>query len=347
MSQKRKTDGSSHSNHMPSGRRKLTMDRIMRPFVASSWMRKGNREILIAALLFSAILTFMSNQSFRNLSNDVICQSNPTMLFGIFTMDSEWETRRRQVVREIFQSIEDPRICGFNQFLSGDNPCCIISYTFVMGGGDENAPTEYPNDSTPLLLDQNDIPMYSHLAQETDIIFLNIRENMNDGKSFSWLTYITSIEKEYSNNSAKIRRSIDYVAKVDTDAVVNLPVVLDLLQDSLLPGSDDPNIFGGFMREVPYKGNSVNAVGGPFYFFSIDLACYIVQTLSIEDRAEIMKPYLEEDSRAFHNEDVAVSIIAHSNPKPISLKNVALIWDHAKEEDLFRLLWSQFQNKIG
>lgn len=298
--------------------------------------------LITAFVLINAAFNYKYQPFNRTLTENEICENNSTMVLGIFTWDSGWEKRRRQVMRETYQSSKDPRICTFDEFLSGDNPCCILSYAFVMGGGDEDAPTDHPNDSTPVSLDRNEVPKYAHLAEETDIIFLNIRENMNDGKSFTWPSYITSLEEKYSNETSKTRRPIDYVAKVDTDAVLNIPAVLDLLKYSLPPSSENPNIFGGYMRTVPYQEGTIPAVAGPFYFFSTDLASYFTQGLKREGRDEILKPYQEDHSHnsIFHNEDVAVSIIAHSNPEPITVRHLEGYFFHAKDEELFKRIWS-------
>ena len=48
---------------------------------------------------------------------------------------------------------------------------------------------------------------------EPDMTLLNIRENMNEGKSQTWMKYAATIAEEYD---------LDYVAKCDADSLFHL-----------------------------------------------------------------------------------------------------------------------------
>merc|ERR1712125_176917 len=77
---------------------------------------------------------------------------NTVFLHGIFTMRSEKEERRRQLIRDTY--LQDPRLCPLKDLTdpSASTPSsCFVYYTFVVGGGDKSTPTQHQDDS-PLTL---------------------------------------------------------------------------------------------------------------------------------------------------------------------------------------------------
>ena len=82
-------------------------------------------------------------------------------------------------------------------------------YTFVVGAN-SNGPTnlvDYNNSSHPLILDVSEIPSqyaFSNTSDasdndvtEKDITFLNIKENMEEGKTPTWFLVANTLVKEY------------------------------------------------------------------------------------------------------------------------------------------------------
>jgi hypothetical protein len=140
------------------------------------------------------------------------CQYGPRILLGIFTTKNDAkEIKRRTAIRETYlrsyldsdkrtanDTIGSHRICSLANLLSSNHPEhsqllreCQIAYTFV-AGGNPDGPTERVefNISEPMIL-----PTTSH--DEKDLVLLNIRENMKQGKSQSFFKYATSIVDEH------------------------------------------------------------------------------------------------------------------------------------------------------
>ena len=67
-----------------------------------------------------------------------------------------------------------------------------------------------------------------------DIIYLNIKENMNDGKSQTWLKYVTLLKEEYNYSSSRLLLdSFDLISKTDSDTVVLPNKLLHYLDENL------------------------------------------------------------------------------------------------------------------
>ena len=171
----------------------------------------------------------------------------PRILLGIFTMDSPTETRRRNIIRETYlQYYHDHdknhrtphRICSLSEYRSDLDPkqqrngvnitnnylindenngnrsssslYCQMVYAFVMGSN-PNGPKELVEDiNSHLPLTIPNPPQ--HLSTESDIVHLNIQENMKEGKSQTWL--------KYGLFMANTTVPIDYIGKVDSDTLL-------------------------------------------------------------------------------------------------------------------------------
>ena len=136
---------------------------------------------------------------------------------------------------------------------------CEYIYTFVIGANnDPNAPKElvtntstfpilnttYQPKSKDLLMVNNnnnndggdDDSTYAGAAAD-DVTFLNIQENMKEGKSQSWFYYESLIAYRYD---------IDYIGKTDTDTLPYLDQFFNhFAPTTLLPAPYDHNIFIG------------------------------------------------------------------------------------------------------
>jgi hypothetical protein len=229
----------------------------------------------------------------------------PRILLGIFTTNSPKETNRRKLIRKSYLShyqilaeanlSSEPteRICSLTDLLDGSttrgSPTsmdeCRIVYTFVMGASNSTtAPTdlteERQQDNYPYVLDRSGSSDY-----ERDVLYLNIQENMNAGKTATWFKYASSVLPVPAADLG-----IDLVFKVDSDAVVVPRALLQNLNSELennyIIQRPARNVYGG-ITQVRRKGNEVPYMQGGLYFLSSDVAQRI--TSSECPRADIIK----------------------------------------------------------
>jgi hypothetical protein len=261
----------------------------------------------------------------------------PRLLLGIFSMDSPMERERRALIRETYLTYfqnrsatttttrpTPNRICSLQQLFledsllplpphadGGDSSCQMV-YTFVLGGN-PNGPTELvePNASYPLTIDEPSISInninknnshhHPHADDESDIVFLNIRENMKEGKSQTWFKYaISSTVNPYN---------FDYIAKTDTDTVIFPELFLDKVVNKL------PRLFPHNVRV--YGGDAVIKdsveellvgpayMAGRLYWMSPDLARYITSDDCPRNKLTLF------------SEDKSIGNFVHSHPLPI------------------------------
>jgi hypothetical protein len=276
-----------------------------------------------------------------------------TFLLGIFCQRND--TKHRQLSRStmlgksVLPHAVYSRICTLQDFLnktyssnaSGHhyNNFCQIIYTFVVGGGGGNGGTnvsflEYPAD----IMDRPDFQLLVSndplLQDESDVLMLNIQENMNHGKTPSWFYYASTI----------VEKGIDYVAKLDLDTLVSIPQLLSFIQEELRPrptATDiqaPPRVYGGILMDFeacggkywptrcfPAKGKIY--MSGQFYFLSYDLVDYTARWRTNHSFKE----------RKF--EDLSFAMRIWSNPHPLHIIafNPHIIWTHgSKNETLWR-----------
>ena len=206
-----------------------------------------------------------------------------TFLWGIPTIDTDEERKRRQALRETYlsfykQNLDNPtRICPLAHILQGKATLehCQIAYTFFMAAN-PGGPTEllFPNDSFPIL---SRPPSNFPAKEEDDMVFLNIRENMNDGKMPTWFKYASMLVEDD-------KYPFDYVAKIDSDTLVFIPAFLEFAEQHM---AHTPKlVHAGFPffdyncnpREVPHDHPCPMKLAGGLYmsgeasFLSSDLA---------------------------------------------------------------------------
>jgi hypothetical protein len=201
--------------------------------------------------------------------------SSARLLVGIFSTQSDKEAQERQ--RESFKNA-----CSLRYYLANRDVelgvsaasgkfklRCPIVYTFVLGayarGDAENATLSR-----------------SRLAHEDDVIYLDIFENMNEGKTNAWFKYANELVRRYE---------IDYVAKMDLDTFMNVNLLSDFVRANLPlapeTGRDNRRRYGGVLREFNTCGRFKHCallsgrvyMSGQFYFVSSDL----IEFLSSED----------------------------------------------------------------
>jgi hypothetical protein len=245
------------------------------------------------------------------------------MLLGIFSTNSEKDFERRKAIRETYLSYykRGPllngndkntssvgRICALSALQAGEleKPGeCQLVYTFVVGAKDsvdETAPTELLDDKTyPLTVDR---PSH-HPSSETDVVYLNIRENMEDGKTTTWFKYASS----------KIADDvqIDLISKVDTDTLIYPDKLLAEVEQKLGNSNNLPRpvrVYGGRWQ---FKTTRPRYCQGGFYFMSRDVARYITS-----DKCNRQK-YIDEGVAIYHHraEDAEVGRFVDSYPERV------------------------------
>lgn len=203
--------------------------------------------------------------------NTAVEEKHPTtFLLGIFTIQEDNE--RRDLIRSTMLGPDLPeatrsKMCSLQEYLAFEETrCkCQIIYTFVIGGN-SSAKMAYPANATQLVIHNN-----TFAEAEPDVTLLNIRENMNAGKTPSWFHYASTLS------------GIDYVGKSDSDTLMSMPQLLDFVNQDLPPSRPDPRVYGGLLTDFFGCGEkpwceaiqSKAYMSGQFYFVSHDIAEYI------------------------------------------------------------------------
>ena len=194
--------------------------------------------------------------------------------------------------RRIFQLWNDSRLC----FLP-PTPNCQIVYTFVLGGhnGSSTAPPYHLgstlDDQRPLTLDSiPTMPRFKDVVQP-DVTILNIRENMNDGKTPTFFHWATRVARQYQ---------LDYIMKCDSDAFLRWKALLRFVHRELpWPHSGNDNsdtarvpwtVLGNFRHKAYWTSRTDETIwqqewyqgmhlylAGQLYMMSVDVAEHMVQ----------------------------------------------------------------------
>lgn len=231
----------------------------------------------------------------------------PRFLWGIFTMlDSSSEEKRREAVRDTYLSYYKTIrsnatrgfICSLDELMNPeiDTEDCYMIYAFVVGAS--------PNRTTHLMDDDATVPMVvdnrDHRLGADGMVYLNIKENMNEGKSESWLKYAASLHERQQID-------IDYIVKTDTDTLVFPDRFFRWVEEeSVFPSPNNTMVYGGY----PYRGKKCgncdhllvgsSFMGGELYFMSPDLA------------QAITSPTFDRKSVWVEGEDMAVGNYVYS-----------------------------------
>lgn len=266
-------------------------------------------------------------------------------LFGIFTWDSPIELSRRQVIRETYLSYYKHlnrmgtlnKICSLhelqsNQSLMEDPTTCQIVYTFVLGGNPSGASELYWNGNVasssemvvlrpPPLSNASDYQKYY-----TDMTFLNIKENMLDGKTTTWYTYAASLMQEnpYLN--------LHFVGKLDSDTLF-FPSRFIRWTQNLRHILNQTRVYGGCpieREECIEWGDYCNTTNmkaprfmtGAIQILSIEAARYIsLGDIPITNRTALVLPKHEDITLAnlvyhtFNESGVPVAVASMGHPR--------------------------------
>jgi hypothetical protein len=201
------------------------------------------------------------------------------MLLGIMSvLDDHKEIERRRTIRETYLTYykktrttdERFRICALHELLDTTHPDhkrllleCQLAYVFVIGGN-STGPTERVDFSAA---DPMTLPPP---ASEPDAVMLNIKENMNQGKTQTYFKYATTVCDD--------QFYFDYIAKTDTDSLHFVNKFLDSELSRFPPFPDNGRAYGGF--DCILKGSLEETEGvlyfaGSFFFLSPDMARFI------------------------------------------------------------------------
>jgi hypothetical protein len=149
----------------------------------------------------------------------------------------------------------NPIVCSLGRYeqdiLQGTECRCQLIYTFVMGVNTLDGPTELLDDRIPILLDKGD---------DSDVV-LNIKENMNLGKSQTWFYFASTITSDP-------KLDFDYVGKMDTDTMPYLDKYFEFADNHLPPSPYNLRMMVGiFSNKAWWKNN--NIIKESFFFLSI------------------------------------------------------------------------------
>jgi hypothetical protein len=304
---------------------------ILPSLVVDSWWSRGDAAPLLPFKEFLATgdarklsTTMKKEQILENEKALTVDNKKSTMLLGIFSCTKlQKYAERRDTVRKAYLSIDDPRLCTLDEYKRqvDENPnqvVCQIPYTFIIGAGDGDRPTDHGDDQ-PLTVETA-----LDGTVEEDCTYLNIRENMEDGKSPTYFKFGADLSKDYN---------IDYVAKIDDDTVLSPELLFSELLDSELPPAPyNRRIYGGQTWYSTSK--KLCYAAGQFYFMSSDLANYVGNVLSAEDRLSLMHKR--------HTEDADMGAFVFSHPRPVKFVNAGMnrIWIHpCKTPEKFMNAW--------
>ncbi|GFH43988.1 hypothetical protein CTEN210_00462 [Chaetoceros tenuissimus] len=236
------------------------------------------------------------------------------VLMGVFTINGYFEKRQRSKVRTLFQvhpdicTIEEAKAMAKAEHPTNDKyrkrEACKLIYTFVFGGRfqDQNATTKIFNSTLVptdkiLMSTKETLSKAEYTRDESpdDLTFLNIRENMEDGKSLTWFNYAV-------NYATKDIGEVDWVGKMDSDTMVYLDQFFEFYEKNLFPYPYNRNtICGKFLNKNSWNQSMTNFLekeedwfhinmndnhlytAGELYLLSNDLAKSTIATLNADE----------------------------------------------------------------
>lgn len=297
----------------------------------------------------------------QRIEQESIAQANnedgkPKVLWGIFSMNRPSEILRRQCIRKTYLSFYKTlpgstpshdyyhRICSLTEYKlwhkNNDKKYleCKMIYAFVMGSNEEpKAPTDLCeavqiDPSYPLTVITNSVeeaPTNSQkaaalIANETDVVHLNIKENMNQGKSISWFRYGVSLLDIGASPGSEGALYFDYIAKVDGDKlifpdkffhemqVLNLPVPPSDKSELVFGGY--PEIYGPGAIQTKWLDGAPFYMSGEMYFLSRELARYVISNGLNRTHFDSYRP---NNKRGHEDLSMGKFVFSHPNQKKI------------------------------
>jgi hypothetical protein len=238
-------------------------------------------------------------------------------LIGIFTVMED--VHRRRLIRESMLGKELPsyarsKLCSLQQYQIKPDAACQVIYTFVVGGN-PNAAEEWAGEGD-MIMDAAKM-----LKHETDILYLNVRENMNGGKTPTWFDY------------ASKQTQFDYIAKADSDALISIPSLLSYIDRDLPPGNQQSKIYGGHLNEYDECGGAGPLcdklrgkvyMSGQFYWLSAELARYVSKPSTKAQQ------FIQTNNEDF---DIGFKVLSYPEPVQLMTCNGAQFWIHPLKTD--------------
>lgn len=306
--------------------------------------------------------TGSSNQQ-RQQQQQQIIQQQPhhhrrlRVLMGIFTYDRGTQMPYRRQFRKIFELFpqrNDTRVCSLYDFEHAASDElryeCQFIYTFVVGGlKKDSARTELVDDSDSILIPEENyrFQQSKDLRESNDVTYLNIRENMNEGKSQTWFKFATTIMEKYD---------LDYTGKIDSDSLPYLDKFFNWAYTYLPPPPYNRGIIAGapidkmwWSRNKAQINEDVNedffraSYGKVMHLYAAG-QCYI---MSRDLAHTVVLEAPKSNSYREGHEDHDISAMAFHSPKPISFHFLSLqqqFWRHPvkrykKKVRLWRTRW--------
>ena len=293
------------------------------------------------------------------------------ILIGIFTTDYKNDEEYRSRHRKLFTLWNDPRVCSLGDFEKWQKAAvptsCEVMYTFVVGANPAAA-TEW------IELDENDIGQRSDnpilvdsrvdsnftapdLVKKGDVTRLNIRENMNQGKSPTFFKYANQLMEMYSGD-------INYAMKLDADSILHLHEFFRFAYLHLPPPPYNDNMYVGSLRDKAYWPQKLNVtehalankegyfgtefegvhlyLAGQCYILSQNL-CKVVQQESRLLQQARNNPYKSNTTYMEGHEDHDIAAMVFHSPEPVHLTTIRRkqrFWEHpVKGEPRWRRIW--------
>jgi len=271
------------------GREAILENKIRRK---NGWKLCGNHTILMIFLMSFVFMLYqrsLKEDAFQKLiipeNEEPSTSTGAKVLIGIFTTHRRYaEYAGRKEIRELFRS--HPHVCDLEtakrNHIVGMDASCKLVYAFVFGGSkDPNAPTSILDATTDRIqIVQMVRPDTSDENSYGDMVYLDIRENMNEGKSFTWLNY--------ASNHLSGQLGADYVGKMDTDTLLYLDRFFEFSSKTMPPSPYNRNtLIGHFLEKRTTWGHDMKPkesdierrwenvrvyAAGEFYIMSTDLA---------------------------------------------------------------------------
>jgi hypothetical protein len=269
------------------------------------------------------------------------------VLVGILTADFFNDSVYRKRHRALFALWNDPRVCSLPDFKSmplQERYRCEFIYTFVVGANPEASP-ELVDGSRPMEVTRPVAGAKSADINNADMTLLNIRENMNEGKSQTWLHYGATVAEEYD---------LDYVVKCDADAIFHLHEFFHFAYKNMPPAPYNTAVYIGALRDKAYWprhkteeeriryesffGNNYEGVhlyvAGQIYILSTDLAKFIGKE-ALKSKCSYCEGHEDHDisAMAFHyTEPIKLTVVGRSHR----------FWEHpVKGEPRWKRIWAR------
>jgi hypothetical protein len=170
----------------------------------------------------------------------------PKTFLGIISADTYNDAAYRKRHRRLFQIWNDTRVCSLADFRTRSfterEPCQLI-YSFIIGANpDPNGPTELLEQNTKDLPIERPKPINTLHADvnDPDVTLLNIKENMNEGKSQTFFYFASLMMEEYG---------MDYAMKCDADSILHLHDFFLFAHNHLPPPPYNVQLIAGALRD--------------------------------------------------------------------------------------------------